>query len=147
MLLYLFFDPHRISALTRERICLSSLPTCLDAHFQPRAQPILLRHPISQAHLTSTGISTCCPSPTPFGLSLGPDLPWVDEPSPGNLRLSTGEILTHLSLLMPAFSLVCSPALLPVHLQPNTQCSSTTVVNSIPHLSPNLSFLESGQKL
>ena len=44
----------------------------------------------------STGISTCCPSLTPFGLGLGPDLPWVDEPSPGILRLSTGEILTHL---------------------------------------------------
>ena len=37
----------------------------------------------------SAGISTCCPSDTPFGLSLGPDLPWADEPSPGNLRLST----------------------------------------------------------
>ena len=33
----------------------------------------------------STGISTCCPSTTPFGLALGPDLPWADEPSPGNL--------------------------------------------------------------
>ena len=42
----------------------------------------------------------------------------MDEPSSGNLRLSTGEILTHLSLLMPAFSLVCSPALLTVWLQP-----------------------------
>ena len=44
----------------------------------------------------STGFSTCCPSLTPFGLGLGPDLPWVDEPSPGTLWLSTGEILTHL---------------------------------------------------
>ena len=41
-----------------------------------------------------TGISTRCPSPTPFGLSLGPDLPWADEPSPGNLRFSAGRILT-----------------------------------------------------
>ena len=49
----------------------------------------------------------------------------MDEPSSGNLRLSTGKILTYLSLLMPAFSLVCSPALLSVHLLPNTQCSST----------------------
>ena len=51
-----------------------------------------------------TGISTRCPSPTPFGLGLGPDLPWADEPSPGNLRLSTGRFLASLSLLMPAFS-------------------------------------------
>ena len=36
----------------------------------------------------SAGISTCCPSDTLLGLSLGPDLPWADEPSPGNLRLS-----------------------------------------------------------
>ena len=62
-------------------------------------------------------------------LGLGPDLPWVDEPSPGNLRLSTGEILTHLSLLMPAFSLVYSPHLLTVMLRPNTHCSSTIVSN------------------
>ena len=66
----------------------------------------------------STGISTCCPSSTPFGLDLGPDLPWADEPSPGNLRLSTGEFLAPLSLLMPAFSLPYSPLLLPVQLLP-----------------------------
>ena len=34
------------------------------------------------------GISTVCASPTPRGLSLAPDLPWADEPSPGNLRFS-----------------------------------------------------------
>ena len=51
-------------------------------------------------------------------LGLGPDLPWADEPSPGNLRLSMGWILTILSLLMPAFSLLCSPPLLSVWLLP-----------------------------
>ena len=72
----------------------------------------------------STGISTRCPSSTPFGLDLGPDLPWADEPSPGNLRLSTEAFLTPLSLLMPAFSLVCSPPplsrvrLLPAYIAP-----------------------------
>ena len=66
----------------------------------------------------STGISTSCPSSTPFGLDLGPDLPRADEPSPGNLRLSTGEFLAPLSLLMPAFSLQYSPPLLPVWLPP-----------------------------
>ena len=29
-----------------------------------------------------------------YGLGLGPDLPWADEPSPGNLRLSADKILT-----------------------------------------------------
>ena len=60
----------------------------------------------------SAGISTCYPSDTPFGLSLGPDLPWADEPSPGNLRLSTARILTLLSLLIPAFSLLSRPPML-----------------------------------
>ena len=41
-----------------------------------------------------TGIPTCFPSTTPFGLALGPDLPWADEPSPGILRLSAKRILT-----------------------------------------------------
>ena len=40
------------------------------------------------------GISTVCASTTPFGLALAPDLPWADEPSPGNLRISTIIILT-----------------------------------------------------
>ena len=62
--------------------------------------------------------TTCCPSSTPFGLDLGPDLPWADEPSPGNLRLSTGRFLASLSLLMPAFSLPYSPLPLPVQLLP-----------------------------
>ena len=65
-----------------------------------------------------TGISTCCPSPTAFALGLGPDLPWEDWPSPGNLRHSTERVLASLSLLMPAFSLVYSPPSLTVRLQP-----------------------------
>ncbi|ABZ84886.1 hypothetical protein HM1_3126 [Heliomicrobium modesticaldum Ice1] len=77
--------------------------------------PILLRPPIGQTIQRGTGISTCCPSPTPFGLGLGPDLPWADEPSPGNLRLAAGRILTclfaysyrhsHFLALHPAFRL------------------------------------------
>ena len=51
-------------------------------------------------------------------LGLGPDLPWADEPSPGNLRFSMERILTSLSLLMPAFSLLHSPPLLTVRLLP-----------------------------
>ena len=66
---------------------------------------------------TSTGISTCCPSTTPFGLALGPDLPRADEPSPGILGLSVCRILTCISLLTPAFSLPCAPLLLTVQLR------------------------------
>ena len=54
---------------------------------------------------TGTGISTCCPSATPFGLALGPDLPRADEPYSGNLGFSVRGILTHVPLLTPAFSL------------------------------------------
>ena len=76
----------------------ADLPTpharCLDGLFHPAASLSLLRHPFAQTHIGGTGISTCCPSTTPFGLALGPDLPWADEPSPGNLGLSADKILT-----------------------------------------------------
>ena len=53
----------------------------------------------------STGFSTCSPSATPFGLTLGPGLPGADQLYPGNLGYSAVRILTLLSLLIPAFSL------------------------------------------
>ena len=65
-----------------------------------------------------TGISTSYPSPTTIVLGLGPDLPWADEPSPGNLGLSTCKFLAYISLLIPAFSLLCRPQVLSVLLQP-----------------------------
>jgi hypothetical protein len=58
-----------------------------------------------------TGISTRCPSTTPVGLALGPDLPWADQLDPGTLSQSAEGFLTPLSLLMPAFSLVSHPRL------------------------------------
>ena len=65
----------------------------------------------------STGISTCCPSTTDFSLALGPDLPRADQLYSGNLGYSAGRILTFLSLLIPAFSLLNSPLLLSVQLR------------------------------
>ena len=89
--------------------------------------PLILLCPrFSYTCTVGTGISACYPSPTPLGLSLGPDLPWADEPSPGNLRLSMAWILTTLSLLIPAFSLLLRPAVLSVYLRPTIECSSTT---------------------
>ena len=67
---------------------------------------------------SSTGISTCCPSTTSFDLALGPDLPRADQLYSGNLRYSAERILTSLSLLIPAFSLLISPQLLTVLLRP-----------------------------
>ena len=74
-----------------------------------RVPTVLLYH--------STGISTCCPSTTSFDLALGPDLPRADQLYSGNLRYSAGRILTFLSLLIPAFSLLTNPLLLPVQLR------------------------------
>ena len=88
----------------------SGLPPCLHRSFLhrltlTRSVPTVLFH-------GGTGISTCYPSTTPFGLALGPDLPRADQPCPGNLGYSAGRILTFLSLLIPAFSLLISPRLL-----------------------------------
>ena len=66
----------------------------------------------------STGISTCYPSTTSFDLALGPDLPRADQLYSGNLGYSAIRILTLFSLLIPAFSLPCSPQLLTVLLLP-----------------------------
>ena len=65
-----------------------------------------------------TGISTCCPSATAPALALGPDLPRADQLYSGNLGYSATRILTLFSLLIPAFSLLSSPLLLPVQLLP-----------------------------
>ena len=65
----------------------------------------------------STGISTCCPSTTAFALALGPDLPRADQLYSGNLRYSAWRIPTSISLLIPAFSLLNAPQLLPVLLR------------------------------
>ena len=49
-------------------------PTCGHGRALPIARrPILLRHPIAQTPSGGAGILTCCPSATPFGLTLGTD--------------------------------------------------------------------------
>ncbi len=75
----------------------------------PTCVPTVLIH-------NSTGISTCCPSTTSFDLALGPDLPRADQLYSGNLGYSAGRILTFLSLLIPAFSLLNTPLLFSVQL-------------------------------
>ena len=58
--------------LKRTRICLSSKPTCL--HLNPITGSATLLHPCITPQI-GTGILTCCPSTTPFGLALGPTNP------------------------------------------------------------------------
>ena len=81
----------------------------------------------------STGISTCYPSTTSCDLALGPDLPRADQLYSGNLRYSAERILTSLSLLIPAFSLLRSPQLLSVLLHP-AKNAPLPIDKSIPQL-------------
>ena len=115
MLHYLFFAPHHASA-AQGAYFTTPRPQRLDRLYHQPAHAILLRQRIT--HKGGTGISTSYPSPTTVVLGLGPDLPWADEPSPGNLGLSTAVFLALLSLLIPAFSLLCRPPVLPLWLQP-----------------------------
>ena len=103
--------PHLIGMRT-------SLHFKLSACTELTITPLRLSFCVTASFFGSAGIYTCCPSPTTAVLGLGPDLPWVDEPSPGNLGLSTAKFLASLSLLIPAFSLVCGPPCLSIRLQP-----------------------------
>src|SRR5699024_5482201 len=98
------------------RVCLPAIPLCLGRSFHPL--PAFSSSLPTVLSICSTGISTCCPSTTSFDLALGPDLPRADQLYPGNLGYSAVRILTLLSLLIPAFSLLKSPQLLPVLLRP-----------------------------
>ena len=86
-------------------------------HAAFRSAPVLSLCVPTVLIYSSTGISTCCPSATPLGLALGPDFPRADQLYPGNLGYSAVRILTLLSLLIPAFSLLKSPQLLTVLLR------------------------------
>ena len=114
LLRYFNFAPHHVLGL-HDGFSYHT-PTSLAPVFPLPASALLLRQRVT--HKGGTGISTSCPSPTTSVLGLGPDLPWADEPSPGNLGLSTGRFLACLSLLIPAFSLLYSPPVLPLWLQP-----------------------------
>ena len=115
---------------------LTVFPTLFSVHFTPSAcmavlptirLPRLYRSLHSRLLLSlcvptvlficGTGISTCYPSTTTLVLALGPDLPRADQLYSGNLRYSAGRIPTFLSLLIPAFSLLIPPLLLPVQLR------------------------------
>ena len=112
--------PTYVRYASRLQISIADLPTILlprlhrDIHSRipfPVCVPTVL-------FICGTGISTCYPSTTSFDLALGPDLPRADQLYSGNLRYSAGRILTFLSLLIPAFSLLKSPQLLSVLLRP-----------------------------
>ena len=92
------------------------LSPLLRLHWSFLSQPMLPAYVPTVLSYRSAGISTCCPSATPYGLALGPDLPGADQLYPGNLGYSAKRIPTSFSLLIPAFSLPSAPPLLPVRL-------------------------------
>ena len=109
----------------------------MDRLYHQPAHAILLCQCVTA--VGGTGISTSCPSPTTPVLGLGPDLPWADEPSPGNLGLSTCRFLACISLLIPAFSLLHRPRrlsipLLPMHYAPLPLTAIYTIL--VPFHSP-----------
>ena len=142
-----YFCSVRVTSLD----CLADLPTRLLPRLHQSFHPWLMlstRVPTVLSHC-GTGISTCCPSATPLGLALGPDLPRADQLYSGNLGYylpradqlysgnlgySAGRIPTFLSLLIPAFSLRYSPQLLIGTASSRIQCSSTNQLSLIPRL-------------
>ena len=127
-----YFCSVRVTSLD----CLADLPTRLLPRLHQSFHPWLMlstRVPTVLSHC-GTGISTCCPSATPLGLALGPDLPRADQLYSGNLGYSAGRIPTFLSLLIPAFSLRYSPQLLTGTASSRIQCSSTNQLSLIPRL-------------
>ena len=127
-----YFCSVRVTSLD----CAPDLPNALLPRLHQSFHPWLMlstRVPTVLSHC-GTGISTCCPSATPLGLALGPDLPRADQLYSGNLRYSAGRIPTFLSLLIPAFSLRYSPQLLTGTASSRIQCSSTNQLTLIPRL-------------
>src|SRR5699024_7169506 len=90
---------------------------CLDVQSNRTLRLSYFVPPSLKTNYSCTAISTCYLSPTPIVLSLGPYSPRADEPSSGNLSQSVDGILTRLSLLTPAFSLLSAPHVLAIMLQ------------------------------
>jgi hypothetical protein len=119
---YLPASPHRLPTTTLvQRLHHSPSPR----RDQRRLHGLSIRGFDTGRFKAGTGISTGCPSTTPVGLALGPDLPWADQLDPGTLSQSAQEFPTLVSLLMPAFSLVNRPQLDSSAASPGTRRSPT----------------------
>src|SRR5919199_1827355 len=71
----------------------------------------------TESSASGNGISTVCPSPTPFGLGLGPTNPPTMIVAAETSAIRWDGLLTVLLLLMPTFSLPCPPPSLPGRLR------------------------------
>jgi hypothetical protein len=106
------------------------------SHFLLRAQPVhslgslsLPRPRFAHTMRSGAGFSHLLAIAYDYDvLGLGPDSPWVDWRCPGTLRLAVWMVLTSITLLIPAFALVCAPPVLAVRLLGSTQRSPTNPV-------------------
>jgi hypothetical protein len=106
---------------------------CLPNHLGPeRANPIARWHTQRRSPFASlsphsgAGMSTGCPSPTPFGLGLGPAKPRRTNLAWEPLGFRRERFSLSFSLLMPGFALRPGPRLLTVPLHSGAERSPTT---------------------
>ena len=112
---------HALAGAPRTRFSVSAgglprLPTSLNG---PRlAAPRPPRHPAGiSTQANGAGISTCCPSPTPCGLGLGPTHPLRIDRAAETLDIRRWGFSPHESLLIPTFALAFAPHGLALMLQ------------------------------
>ncbi len=67
------------------------------------------QHPGASPTINGAGLSTCCPSPTPCGLGLGPTYPLRSVRAAEALDIRRWGFSPHESLLIPTFALVPAP--------------------------------------
>ena len=97
-------------------------PTCLN---RDNRRPANIAFSVPFAVTPSTGILTCFPSTTPFGLALGSTHPAPINVGQEPLVFRRAGFSPALSLLMSAFALLIPPATLTGHLQRLTERSPT----------------------
>ncbi len=112
---------HHASALIF-RICTENQPTRLN---RDNRRPANIAFSVPFAVTPSTGILTCFPSTTPFGLALGSTHPAPINVGQEPLVFRRAGFSPALSLLMSAFALLIPPATLTGHLHRLTERSPT----------------------
>ena len=121
------FVSNKLDSSSRLRIRLPDLPKDHSAYTLKPGQPTPadLAFSVTPSQLQGTGILTCFPSTTPFGLALGPTHPTPISVAWETLGFRRAGFSPALSLLMSAFALPIPPATLTGYLQRLTERSST----------------------
>jgi hypothetical protein len=93
----------------------------------PSSSPLSVTQPEAAGTRGGAGICTSCPSPTPFGLGLGPPDPGTINVAQETLDFRRTGFSPVFTLLMPAFALVRAPRGLTLTLQSHARRSPTNV--------------------